>query len=198
MLLSSGLGLYMFNIPQRTPISTPPDASAITVTPFWSATYPDYNIHTPGVSPHVWNDTPRAQHDLCLSIFTRTGLHNFSPSRDPEKCAIVTHPISDDLFNQYPLRSSWQASGFRRVVWAGRSDDSAMIMINSCPYVTSSLEGCRGALRLRQRTDEALPQWNIGIPVEGWPSSLSWDEETGRICVLVEHDRRTSILVVNV
>ena len=202
MLLSSDLGSYMFNIPQRTPISAS-NPSVIMVVPFWYAQYPDYHIRTACVSPHVWNDTPEAQQDLNLSILAGRGLYSFTPSRDREKCAVVTTClISDELFDYNRVQFNCRVSGFRRVVWAKRSHDLEMIMISSCPYVTSSFEGCRGALRLGRRTDEALPQWNwnIEIPKEGWPRSLCWDEETGRICVLVDYGygAGTCILVIDV
>ena len=179
ILVTSCAKVSLYNIPDLEPIQASVGPHVILVAPVWTQSYEDtYNY--PPVSPIHWGSTDERP----LMLFTGSNLRLFHQSQD------------DQSPNYYSLRSFWVRSHYlssidarptlsaRRVIWSEKG------RLQTCVFPLICASGRYDAALLRfgyTETDLRIAPIDLGSAnLEGKIRDVSWDEASGRLCVLVE------------
>ena len=188
-MVTSVAKVSLFDIPPLEPINADPPRPVLTTEPIWTQTMDgDYNY--PPVSPVYWQP-PNASHERPLAMFTGSALRLFirEPHDSLESFSLISYPLRRREFSLTcrPTMSD------RRVIWCdkgklwtciyplprGPEHQAGLLRLGCLDHYTS---GIRRVLYMLQ---PEIIDLGVNKP-EGKVRSVSWDEASGRLCILVE------------
>ena len=181
ILVTSCAKVSLFDIPELEPVTPGVDPLVTLVAPVWTRSYEDrYNY--PPVSPVHW-DPSNGRHDRPLILFTGSTLRFFYQSQDgqsPSYCSLDSFWVRSHNLSSIDARPTLSA---RRVIWSEKG------ILQTCVFPL--LSGGRydaALLRLGHiEADLRIAPIDLGATnTEGKIQDVSWDESSGRLCVLLE------------
>lgn len=195
ILVTSCAKVSLYNIPELQPVQPDVEPRIIPVEPIWTCSYEDrYNY--PPVSPVHW-DTHSGRHERPLVLFTGSSLRFFHHPDDDQNPSYYS-------LNSFRVRShnlssidSLPTLSDRRVIWSEKGH------LQTCVFPLA-FGGPHDAALLRFGYTETetlrIAPIELGIAnIEGGIRDVSWDEPSGRLCVLVEPLKKVNpnILVID-
>jgi hypothetical protein len=177
VLVTSCTRTALYNIPTLEPVTAGGNLRIVAVEPVWERTYEDrYNY--PPVSPIYWTASNR-RHEGPLALFTGRTLRFFHHT-DDELCYFSSYPLPHFKLDSRPTLSD------RRVLWREKGG------LYTCVFpVTYGKHYDTGRQRLGYKDGEfEIPHVvpiDLGTTkIEGKIGDISWDETSGRLCMLFE------------
>lgn len=192
VLVTSCAKVSLYSIPELKPIRDGADLDppVITVAPLWTRTYEDrYNY--PPISPVHWRGA-NGHHEKPLALFTGSALRFFHQSQDPQspgQCSLASYWLRShhvETIDARPILSD------RRVIWSERGK------LQTCPFpLPFGGQHDAGLMRLGYSEEEEESDEMRIAPIllgeatlEGKVRDVSWDESSGRLCVLLQPQSR--------
>jgi hypothetical protein len=182
ILVTSCSRVSLYDIPELEPVAAGVNPHIIPVTPVWVRFYEDrYNY--PPVSPVHWNAS--GCHDRPLVLFTGSTLRFFHQSLDdqcPSYYFLDSFWVRNHNMSSIDARPTLSA---RRVIWSEKGK------LQTCVFPLIYGGRYDGALLRFGYTETGLRIAPIDLGtanVEGNVMDVSWDEPSGRLCVLVYPD----------
>lgn len=166
---------YLFRIPEMKPVHTSHPPHIAQANPL--------SIHAPEYRNDIWNA-------LCCHHDGRIAMASTSDSAD---FFLVIWPPAGQSEGTFVSHLLWQFDmNPSRVIWVRNYQFSEAIELYICTHFTRSDRNI-GYMRLgRSQAPHPSHVASIRIPLTGQTGvikDLSWDEESGRICVLFESSR---------
>lgn len=147
------------------------------VEPLW--TYSLYPAERPTINS-VTCRSPTGQY-YPTTIITRKSIYTLSPSERLEDCHIRRYSLTHDN-HHLPFPG---AMGSRHAIWTKNVQVGPFLGLQSCAYPMVP-EGCDGVQRFGHVGQVGVQVRPLQLPVRsGSIWDISWDEESGRLCVLI-------------
>ena len=195
LLLARPTKFFLFAIPECKQADDSGDALVISVQSIWT-----YSHHVQPVRgrPYI-SSLPYTSSTLQsgkVSILTGNFIYLLSISTRPEDCRVLRYSLAIDPPRYVPFRA---AMGFRHAIWTEGHSTQPFVRLQTCAYSTMSDEhgGLQRLGHVRQLGVQLRP---IQLPVQnGEVMDVSWDEESGRLCVLIFYQphNMNRVLIIN-
>jgi hypothetical protein len=193
-LVTSCAQVSLYDIPELEPVQTRVAPKVVPVKPIWTRGYEDrYNY--PPVSPVYW-DKFSGRHEKPIVLFTGSNLRFFHQSRIDQSPSYYF--LDSFWLRRYSLSSieTKPTLSDRRVIWSENGH------LHTCVFPLT-YGGQYDAALLRfgyalTETGSDLRIAPIELEVGGEIRDVSWDEPSGRLCVLVENITSSrKVLIIN-
>lgn len=170
----------LYNIPELQPVDASVNSPIIAVTSVWTRDYEDtYNY--PAVGPIYWR--PSGSHEGSLALYTGHYLRFFRQFDSDQHCTLTSYRL-----RSYPNKPTLSD---RRVIWAERGLWNAKSTLKVCVFPLSyGGKHDVGLIRFGHTGSEKSETLQaVLFPLRhadaaGEVGDLSWDETSGRMCVL--------------
>jgi hypothetical protein len=134
--------------------------------------------------------TDKNQHVAKVAILTGKFIYMLSASDRPEDCHILHYSLATDA-RYVPFRS---AMGSRHAVWTEEHSVKPFLRLQTCAYFTMP-DGYGGFQRLGHVGQMGVQLRPIQLPIQqGEIADVAWDEESGRLCVLISRPHRGVVM----
>jgi len=177
--------ISLYNIPELEPVQTHVTPQVVPVTPIWTRSYED-RYYYPPVSPVHWNKFSE-RHEKPIVLFTGSNLRFFHQSRIDQSQSYYTLD-SFWLRRHYPCSIEVRPTlSDRRVIWSenGHLQTCVFPLTYGGQYDAALLRF--GYALTETGSDLRIAPIELGVEnIGGKIRDVSWDEPSGRLCVLVE------------
>ena len=176
LLLAKSTEFFPFTIPEREAVDHGGDALVIPVQPIWT-----YSHHVRG-RPYISSLPFTSSNPQCgkISILTGKFIYLLSISNRPQDH--VLHYSLAKRARYGPFRA---VMGFRHTIWTEEYSAKPFVTLQTCAY--STLPNGYGGLQRLSHVGQLGGQLRpIPLPIQnGEVVDVSWDEESGRLCLLI-------------
>jgi hypothetical protein len=156
------------------------DALVIPVQPIWT-----YSHHVQPVRgrPYISSLPYTSSNPQCgkISILTGKFIYLLSISNRSEDYHVLHYSLAKHA-GYVPFRA---AMGFRHAIWTEEHSMKPFVTLQTCAYSTMP-NGYGGLQRLNHVGQLGVQLRRIQLPIQnGEVIDVSWDEESGRLCLLI-------------
>jgi hypothetical protein len=189
LLLARPTEFFLFTIPELEQVDGSGDPLVIPVQAIWTHSH---HVQPVRGRPHISSlpYTPSNQQSGKVAILSGNFIYILSLSNHPEDCHILHYSLVTGA-HYVPFRA---ALGSRHAIWTEEHIGKPFLGLQTCAYFTMP-DGHSGLHRLGHVGQLGVQVRPIQLPIQfGSVADVSWDEESGRLCVLINAPNRILII----